>query len=146
MERSIKKLTGSLVLVAALAALAGAAHAQSPSITVNNDTRNGNRRLEIVIQDAAPVSETSSFESPEIRTAAVNTPPDGGQIQGTMVVGKKHYAVTANRLLTVGDAVAGHKIVEVTLDHVRISRGARSYELTVADGQWAAGGADGAAE
>lgn len=124
-----------LVLVALVVALdVQPASAQSPSISVSNQQSRGTRRVEIVIQDPVNASETQPVEMPAAAQAL--TPPDGGQIQGTMISGGKRYAVTPSRMLAVGDTVAGHTVAQISLDQVVISRGARTYELSLTSGEW----------
>lgn len=129
----MNKITGMLM---ALVLTAGAVHADSgPTISVTNAQKGGTRRVEIIIQDPISTSEIAPTSIPE--AVQPLTPPDGGAIQGTMVTGGKYYAVTEKRMLTAGDKIAGHTVTQVRLDHVTISRGARTYELDCNTGEWA---------
>ena len=127
-------------ILMALVLCAGAAHAAAdgPSISVTNERKGATRRVEIVIQDPVVQGEIPSAALPE---AAPLTPPDGGQIQGSLIAGGKYYAVTEKRLISVGDKIAGHTVTQVTLDHVTISSGARTYELDVTTGEWSSAAA-----
>jgi len=129
------RAAGVLALVIA-AMFASAACAQAPNIVVKNQMHHGARTLSIVVEEPAPrIEDTEAQGLPPV----VLTPPDGGAIQGTMLVGGKQYAVTANRNLGVGEMVRGMRIVEITLDHVRLAGSARVYELDLATMQWTAG-------
>lgn len=119
---------GALMLVLDLQA----ASAQSPSITVSNQQSKGTRRVEIVILDPVNAVETA----PEAGT--LSAAPDDGQILGTLIARGKRYVVTETRMLAVGDTVAGHTVAQVSLGHVVISRGARTYELDLTTGTWSA--------
>ena len=131
----MNKCAMSLIVVAALCA-ATAAAAQSPSISVKNQTRPGSRRVEIIIQDPIVVGENGTAAAGA--TTETFTPPDGGQIQGTMLSGGKAYAITATKMLGVGDSILGHRITEITLDRVVVAQGAHSYALDPATGEWTA--------
>lgn len=130
-------MKAALVLAALVLALdVQAACAQAPSISVSNQQARGTRRVEIVIQDPVNASETASEALPV--SDLLSTPPDGGQIQGTLISGNKRYAVTNTRMLAVGDRIAGHTVAQISLDRVTISRGAHTYELDLTTGQWSA--------
>lgn len=124
-------------LMMALVMMVGAAHAaaEGPSISVTNERKGATRRVEIVIQD--PVAESTGETAPAaLPEAGPIAAPDGGAITGSLITGGKAYAVTEKKLLTVGEKVRGLTITEITLDRVTLSRGARTYELDVANGEW----------
>jgi hypothetical protein len=143
MNTTMKIAKGLLVLVVAAASLTEA-RAQSPNVIVNNKVSNGHRRLEVIVEDTA--TPRFSEEAPEGIPAVVLTAPDGGQIKGTLIKDGKQFAVTETRLLGVGDTIRGFKVVEVTLDSVRLSGTAHTYELDLASGQWTSGADAGVAE
>lgn len=143
MGNTMKIAKGLMVLVVAAASLSDAC-AQSPNVIVNNKVSNGQRRLEVIVEDSATPKFSES--APEGIPSVVLTPPDGGQIKGTLLQGGKQYAVTETRLLGVGDTIRGFKVVEVTIDTVRLAGTAHSYELDLTSGQWSAGADAGVAE
>ena len=55
--------------------------------------------------------------------------PDGGAIDGTLIAGGQRYVVMTKKLLTIGDEIRGLRIVDITLDLVRLAGGARAYNL-----------------
>ena len=125
----------ALVLVVAMSLGAAVARAQTPNIVVQNKVHNGNRQISITVEDPAPRTAEAEHTIPGVVISA----PDGGEIQGTMLVGARRYAVTDRRMLSIGDTVRGFRVTEISLDHVRVAGSARTYELDLESMTWTAG-------
>jgi hypothetical protein len=136
----IAMLLGSglcLRLPALLPMAAGAAGAarRSPEPVILRQLTPAERALE------APAGLTPHWSPPPVEklppAVPVVDPPVAEvlAIQGTMLVGARHFAVTPTGLRQEGELIGSYRIQKIKLDHVSVVSGRRTYELDVRTGR-----------